>query len=494
LQELHFKEENKVFYYRVGAIIIEDNHVLMIKNDSVDYLYSIGGAVNHGETAEEAVLREIQEETGVDYEIERPVFVYENIFSENDKNFHGIELFFLMKPRGTREGLVCKSNGMDGAKESLHWLPLNEMAKIELFPEFFKTRLHSLPSGIEMIKRPPIIELSEADIATMPPSGLVTNESKSGEKLALFLSLFSGRTDVFARRWENLKTGKTGYSPACANFWQFSCPKRNGSKVKCSECSAQRFILFDENIIKEHLLGKQIIGAYPMLPDETCRFLAFDFDAKVYSPDDLRRDVSAIREVCTDNDISMAVERSRSGKGIHFWIFFVDPIPASVARKFGSSVITSAMNKHHGISFKTYDRLIPTQDSLPKGGFGNLIALPLQKEPRQNGNSEFIDENFISYPDQWGYLSQVKRYTLQEIEQFIRRLAPTGELGQLASASEAEEIKPWETKKTDATPTLKKFDLPAIIEIVRANMLYIKKDGFKSPALNVLYSLNLQKA
>ena len=489
MQELRFKEESKMFYYRVGAIIIEDNHVLMIKIDSVDYLYSIGGVVNHGETAEEAVLREIQEETGVDYEIERPVFVYENIFSESDKYFHGIELFFLMKPRGTREGLVCKSHGMDGAKESLHWLPLNEMAEMKLFPEFFKTRLHSLPSGIEMIKRPPIIEAIETDIATMPPSGPITNESKSGEKITLFLSLFSGRLDVFAKRWENQKTGKAGYSPACANFWNYTCPKKNGKKVKCSECSAQRFIPFDENIIKEHLLGKQIIGVYPMLPDETCRFLAFDFDAKVYTPDDLMRDVSAIREVCTDNDISMAVERSRSGKGIHFWIFFADPIPASIARKFGSSVITNAMNKHHGISFKTYDRLIPTQDSLPKGGFGNLIALPLQKEPRQNGNSEFIDENFISYPDQWGYLSQVKRYTLQEIEQFIRQLAPTGELGQLASASETEEAKPWETKKPDVAPTLKKSDLPATVEIVQANMLYIKKDGFKSPALNILKRL-----
>jgi len=168
LQELRFKEENKMFYYRVGAIIIEDNHVLMIKSDSVDYLYSIGGAVNHGETAEEAVLREIQEETGVDYEIERPVFVYENIFSESDKDFHGIELFFLMKPRGTREGLICKSHGMDGAKESLHWLPLNEIVGVKLFPEFFKTRLHNLPSGIEMIKRLPTIEAIEANSAIMP--------------------------------------------------------------------------------------------------------------------------------------------------------------------------------------------------------------------------------------------------------------------------------------------------------------------------------------
>ena len=242
-------------------------------------------------------------------------------------------------------------------------------------------------------------------------------------------------------------------------------------------------------MIKEHLLGKQVIGVYPMLPNETCRFLAFDFDAKNCSPDDLRRDVAAIREVCAENDIDMAVERSRSGKGIHFWIFFDEPIAASAARKFGSSVITNAMSKHHGLSFKTYDRLIPSQDNLPKGGFGNLIAIPLQRDPRQNGNSEFIDENFISYPDQWGYLSQIKRYTLQEIEQFIRQLAPGGELGQLASAAETEEDKPWEAKNPKEVSTLKKSDLPHSVDMVLANMLYIKKEGFKNPALNTLKRL-----
>ncbi|MCL1987157.1 MAG: NUDIX domain-containing protein [Firmicutes bacterium] len=153
LQELRFKEESEIFYYRTGAIIIEDNHVLIIKSDAVDYLYSVGGAVNHGEAAEDAIRREVYEETGVNYEIERLVFVYENIFQENGLNFHGIEFFFLMKPRGTREGLVCKSHGMDSAKEHLHWLPLNGMDDVQLYPKFFKTRLHSLPLGIEMLKR-----------------------------------------------------------------------------------------------------------------------------------------------------------------------------------------------------------------------------------------------------------------------------------------------------------------------------------------------------
>jgi len=489
LQELRFREENRMFYYRAAAIIIEDNHVLMIKSDAVDYLYSVGGAVNHGETTEEAVRREVCEETVVDYEIERPVFVYENIFQEGGCNFHGIEIFFLMKPRGTRKGLVCKSNGMDGAKEHLYWLPLNGMADVKLYPEFFKTRLHSLPLSIEILKRPVNEGIADNDQPEMLPLGDIHNNSKPEEKIALFLSLFTGRTDVYAKRWVSKKTGNTGYSPACNNFWKPTCAKFNGTKVKCSECTARRFVPFDQTAVDNHLRGNEVIGSYAMLPDETCRFLAFDFDAKNYTQEDLRRDVSAIREVCIEYGINMAAERSRSGQGVHFWAFFAEPVSANTARKFGSSVITRAMNKHYELPFKTYDRLIPTQDTLPKGGFGNLVALPLQKEARQSGNSEFIDENFISYPDQWSYLSQAKQYTLQEIEQFIRQLAPTGDLGQLQPSSEEEVEKPWEAKKSEAAPVLKKSDLPPVVELVMANMLYIKKEGFKSPALNTLKRL-----
>jgi len=219
LQELRFKEENKMFYYRTAAIIIEDNHVLMIKSDAVDYLYSVGGAVNHGETAEETVRRKVREETGVNYEIERLVFVYENIFQKDGHNLHGIEIFFLMKPRGTREGLICKSHGMNGAKEHLHWLPLNGMTDVKLYPEFFKTRLHNLPLGIEMLKCP--VNDVIADNAQPEPLSLgdIHNNSKPEEKIALFLALFTGRTDVYAKRWVSKKKGSTGYSPAQQNSY-----------------------------------------------------------------------------------------------------------------------------------------------------------------------------------------------------------------------------------------------------------------------------------
>jgi len=152
------------------------------------------------------------------------------------------------------------------------------------------------------------------------PEG-VHNRSKPEDKINLFLSLFVGREDVYAKRWDSAKTGRGGYSPDCYNFWKDICPKKHEKKIKCGECSAQKFKPFDEKTIGKHLLGELTAGVYPMLHDETCRFLAFDFDGKDYTQNELKRDVSAIREVCDEFSISMAVERSRSGMGIHFWIF-----------------------------------------------------------------------------------------------------------------------------------------------------------------------------
>ena len=313
----------------------------------------------------------------------------------------------------------------------------------------------------------------------------VHNHSLPNEKIDLFLSLFAGRDDVFAKRWENAQKGASGYVPACNNEWSPVCPKTCGGRMKCGDCPKQNFIRLDAGAIKKHLTGHLTIGIYPMLPDETCRFLAFDFDGKDYSPDELRRDVSAIREVCAEKQISMAVERSRSGKGIHFWVFFSENISAGTARKFGSSLITHVMDKHHELTFKTYDRLIPSQDTMPKGGFGNLIALPLQKLPREQGNSAFIDENFNAYTDQWNYLHNIKKYTFDEIERFIRELSPMGELGVLRKDEEDE--KPCESKKLP--PEMTWFDFPETVNIVRSNMLYIKKEGISSTALNTLKRL-----
>jgi hypothetical protein len=322
------------------------------------------------------------------------------------------------------------------------------------------------------------------DIMPKTPAG-VHNHSTPAQKVELFMSLFMGREDVFAKRWENAKKGSAGYIPVCRNEWSPLCPKSGGGKMKCGECQNHNFAKYDANSVEKHLKGQMTIGIYPMFPDETCRFLAFDFDGKDYSPDDLRRDVNAIREACGEKGISMATERSRSGKGIHFWIFFAENIPTGTARKFGSSLITCAMNKRHKLPFKTYDRMIPAQDTLPKGGFGNLIALPLQKMPREQGNSAFVDENYNVYPDQWNYLHNITKYTLEEIELLARQLSPSGELGDLHRDSEEE--KPWEVKKPE--PKLAQSDFSDMVKIVRANVLYVEKPGISSRALNALKRL-----
>ncbi|MCL2088677.1 MAG: DEAD/DEAH box helicase family protein [Oscillospiraceae bacterium] len=314
------------------------------------------------------------------------------------------------------------------------------------------------------------------------PAG-IHNYSSPDEKVELFLSLFAGREDLYAKRWESAKTGKSGYIPVCYKEWTAACPKSNKGRMRCGDCRNRSFARFDADAAKKHLTGKLTIGVYPMLTDQTCRFLVFDFDGDEYSPDELFRDISAICDACIKMNICMAVERSRSGKGMHFWIFFSENIPVVTARKFGSSLITHAMNSNHTLSFKTYDRLIPSQDTMPKGGFGNLIALPLQKLPRGEGNSVFVDENLQPYPDQWSYLYNLKRYDLYQIESFIRQLAPMGELGILRNKDEESDN---DDNFYHAKPL---FDFPSGIEIIRSNMLYIKKEGISSAALNLFKRL-----
>jgi superfamily II DNA or RNA helicase len=302
----------------------------------------------------------------------------------------------------------------------------------------------------------------------------------------LFLSLFAGRDDVFAERWENVQKKISGYAPVCNRKWSPLCPKSDGGKMKCTQCLQQDFARYNADAVAQHLKGVRTVGIYPMFPDETCRFLVFDFDGKgEYNPEYLRLDVVVIREACAEKSISKAMELSRSGKGIHFWIFFAENIPASMARRFGSSLITDAMNKNHRLPFKTYDRMIPLQDTLTKDGLGNLIALPLQRKPRDEENSVFVDEDFIAYTDQWNYLYNIKKYTQEEVESFIRQLSPSGELGELRHDSEDE--KPWESKKPELK--LAKFDFPDLVRIVRANMIYIEKSQVSSSALNSLKRL-----
>ncbi len=302
----------------------------------------------------------------------------------------------------------------------------------------------------------------------------IDKQSSPTEKVNLFKLLFRGRKDVFATRWENNKKGISGYSPTCGNEWAPGiCQK---PKIKCSACKNKDFLQLNIQAIEEHLRGKTVAGIYPLLSDETCWFLAIDFDGKEW-----QKDVATIRKVCTEFAIPFAVERSRSGNGAHVWFFFEEPVSATKARKFGSALLTYAMNQRHEIAFKSYDRLFPNQDTMPKGGFGNLIALPLQKAAREKDNSVFIDENFLSYSDQWAFLSSAKRLSQENIEYFTEKLSQGNELGILKKDDEeSEPLKPWERKKE----ILHKKDFPETIEIVKANMIFVPKKEISAKALN----------
>jgi hypothetical protein len=255
----------------------------------------------------------------------------------------------------------------------------------------------------------------------------------------------------------------------CLNEWSAGiCVK---PKSSCSRCVHKSYAILDETVIENHLRGNIVAGVYPLFPDETCCFPAIDFDEAGWE-----KDISTLRKVCTEYAIPHAIERSRSGNGGHVWFFFSDAIPAALARKLGTALLTHAMDRRHEIRFKSYDRLFPNQDTLPKGGFGNLIALPLQKAARKYGNSEFVDENFQSYPDQWAFLSKIRKLTEESIEHLISKLCPGPELGELKIDDEEDAegaIKPWESRKI----ALSKNDFPDHIEIVRANMLFIPKTG-----------------
>jgi len=253
----------------------------------------------------------------------------------------------------------------------------------------------------------------------------VNQRSPAEAKIALFRSLFHGREDVYPRRFVSRKTGRAGYSPACAHEWaQGIC---NKPRIKCSECLQRRFLSLTDEVIRWHLSGQDdhghdfVMGVYPMLLDETCFFLAADFDKATWQDD-----AAAFLETCHQMNLPVALERSRSGSGGHIWFFFDEAVPATLARKLGTHILTETMERRPDIGLDSYDRFFPNQDTLPQGGLGNLIALPLQKRPRELGNSVFLDERFAPVADQWEFLSAIRRITRREVEEMVRSAEAKG--------------------------------------------------------------------
>ncbi len=246
---------------------------------------------------------------------------------------------------------------------------------------------------------------------------LIGSPESNEEKTDLFLKLFRGRKNVYPKRWENNKTGKSGYSPVCENEWvKPICQK---PKIKCGDCSHQKFMPLNDVAVGAHLRGAATIGTYAIREDDTCIFLACDFDESSW-----QSDLLAFSQTAQLLGIDVAMERSRSGKGGHAWIFFAEPVPARLARSLGTLIIAKCSERNIRLSLESYDRFFPTQDFLPRGGFGNLIALPLQKTPRDNGNSSFVDEAFEVITDQWAYLASVRRLLKYEVELLLKEYLP----------------------------------------------------------------------
>lgn len=304
--------------------------------------------------------------------------------------------------------------------------------------------------------------------------------STAEEKVALFRSLFRGREDVFPKLWENAKTGRKGYSPACSNEWVSGVCRK--PRVKCGSCSHRAFLAVTDQVVLDHLQGRHVIGVYPLLPDETCFFLAADFDGPTWM-----EDVTAFVAVCRTLGVPLAIERSRSGRGAHAWFFFSGPVPASVARQMGCHILTETMSSRHQLKMSSYDRLFPNQDTMPKGGFGNLIALPLQQKSRKEGNTAFVDDNFRAYEDQWVHLAAIPRLSPETVYATVESAARADRVigVPLAIATDDDESKPW-TRRPSRRPAAVPIEapLPKEIRAVLSQRLFVAKEGMVSPLVN----------
>ena len=369
----------------------------------------------------------------------------------------------------------------ENGSESLPFEP-PEQENIRLREENARLRrllsVHSIAIPQLASENPPPAKTAE----TAPP---VSKEERARKRITLFRNLFRGQEDVYARRWEN-DDGRYGYMPAAVKDWDAINRSRPEERKKVDQ-KTRRFLQLTDAVIENHLMGRETVGVYPLLSDETCWFLAADFDKKTWEYDS-----QAFLETCQELSVPAALERSRSGKGGHIWIFFDRALPAITARKLGCLILTRTMERRHQVGLDSYDRFFPNQDTMPKGGLGNLIALPLQFAPRKSGNSVFIDSGFNPYPDQWQFLSTIRRLSAGTAEEIVAEAQGKGDLvGVRMSIADDEAAQdPWTlppSRKRRERPI--EGPLPKTVQIVRANLVYVAKKDLPPAMLNRLLRL-----
>lgn len=315
--------------------------------------------------------------------------------------------------------------------------------------------------------------------ATTPAAAAAATPLTTDDKVALFRRLFRGRTDVYPVRWQS-KTGKAGYSPACANEWRAGvCEK---PRIKCSDCGHRLLVPLTDQTIYDHLAGRHTVGVYPLLEDDSCHFLAVDFDDAEW-----RSDARAFIDSCRDLGVPAALEVSRSGEGAHAWVFFSSRVAARDARRLGTAIISHTCARTRQLKLTSYDRLFPNQDTMPKGGFGNLIALPLQKLPRENGGSVFVDDGLQPHADQWAFLASVPTMAAHDIEPTILRATGSSHPLDVTFITEEDQQQPW--RRTAPAGQRLPGTMPASLTVTSANLLYFDKASLPQALANRLIRL-----
>lgn len=326
-----------------------------------------------------------------------------------------------------------------------------------------KKEVFQLKNELQMISNKEVILDSSSTNQSIKSLNSINKFSSSDEKIDLYKSLFKGREDVCAKKWKS----KTGYSPYCKNdFITGICFK---PKVKCIECKNSAFVKLGNDAIQSHLLGQTVLGLYPLTKNDTCYLLAIDFDKSTW-----KEDVKTLRDTSALLNIPIYAERSQSGNGCHLWLFFESEIKATIARKFAFKLLDLSMQKNSTLGFDSYDRLFPSQDLLQDDGFGNLIALPLQKVARNKGNTVFVDNDLNEIEDQWEYLSSIQKITKKSIDLFLEEKKSKTE---------------YEDSLFDQEVSLNRNDFGIPLTIIKKTGLLINKNGISSKALYKLRKL-----